>query len=50
MRRLKEFDAEIINHTFKAQNEITFNVRLSFTEKLLNHFKENNIQAEKTEL
>jgi uncharacterized YigZ family protein len=50
MRRLKEFDAEIINHTFSAQNEILFKIRLSFTEKLLGHFKQNNIQAEKITL
>jgi uncharacterized YigZ family protein len=50
MRRLKEFDTEIINHTFNAQNEITFNIRLSFTEKLLGHFKQNNIHCEKIKL
>jgi len=49
MRRLKEFDAEIINHTFSEQNEILFNVRLSFIEKLFSHFKQNNIHCQKTE-
>lgn len=49
MRRLKEFDAEIINHTFSEQNEILFKIRLSFIEKLLAHFKQNNIHCQKTE-
>ena len=47
MRRLKEFDAKIINHTFSQQNEILFTVKLSFTEKLLTHFKKNNIHCQK---
>lgn len=47
MRRLKEFDAEIINHTFNDQNEIVFSIRLSFSEKLLNTFKQNNIHCKK---
>ena len=50
MRRLKEFDAEIINHTFNEQNEITFTVRSSFAEKLITHFKQNNIHCEKIKL
>jgi uncharacterized YigZ family protein len=45
MRRLKEFDAQIINHTFNEENEITFSVRLSLLEKLLNNFKQNNIHC-----
>ncbi len=49
MRRLKEFGAEIINHTFSEQNEILFKIRLSFIEKLLAHFKQNNIHCQKTE-
>lgn len=43
MRYLKEYDAEIIEHTFHTQNEIVFNLRLSFTDKLFNLFKEHNI-------
>ena len=45
MRRLKEFDAQIINHTFNEENKITFSVRLSFLEKLLDNFKQNNIHC-----
>ena len=48
MRRLKEFDAVIINHTFNEKNEIDFSVRLSFSEKLLANFKQNNIHCKKT--
>ncbi len=43
MRFLKEYDTEIIQHTFQTENEIIFNIRLSFTEKLTNQLKENNI-------
>jgi uncharacterized YigZ family protein len=43
MRYLKEFDAEIVEHTFYTENEITFKIRQSFTEKLLTSLKENNI-------
>jgi len=47
MRRLKEFEAEIISHSFHTQNEIVFSVRLSFAEKLLLNFKQNNILCKK---
>ncbi|MGZ3864537.1 MAG: IMPACT family protein [Bacteroidia bacterium] len=47
MRRLKEADAEIINHSFNTQNEIIFSVRSSLAEKLLHHFKQNNILCKK---
>jgi len=43
MRYLKEFDAEIIEHTFDTENEIIFTIRLSFAEKLRTSLKENNI-------
>jgi len=45
MRRLKEHDAEIINHTFSEQNEVIFKIRLSFTEKLFTSLKQNNIHC-----
>lgn len=45
MRLLKEYDAEIVQHTFDTENEIIFNIRLSFTEKLINQLKENNINS-----
>ncbi len=45
MRYLKEYDAEIIEHTFDTENKIIFNLRLSFTDKLLNQLKENNINC-----
>ncbi|MHB8261544.1 MAG: IMPACT family protein [Bacteroidia bacterium] len=43
MRYLKEYDAQIIEHTFTTQNEIVFNLRLSFTDKLFDLLKEHNI-------
>jgi uncharacterized YigZ family protein len=43
MRYLKECDAEIIEHTFDTENEITFKIRQSFIEKLVTSLKENNI-------
>ena len=43
MRRLKEFDASVIKHTFEERNQITFEIRLSYAEKLLSLFKQNNI-------
>lgn len=45
MRQLKEFDAEIVEHTFDTENVITFKIRQSFTEKLLTSLKENNINC-----
>ncbi|MEO8759360.1 MAG: YigZ family protein [Bacteroidia bacterium] len=45
MRYLKEYDAEIVEHTFDTENKIIFNLRLSFTDKLLNQLKENNIHC-----
>ena len=45
MRFLKEYDAEIMEHTFHTENEIIFNIRLSFTEKLIEQLKENNINC-----
>jgi len=45
MRVLKEYDAEIIQHSFHTENEITFNIRLSFTERLISQLKENNINC-----
>ncbi|MGZ3866127.1 MAG: IMPACT family protein [Bacteroidia bacterium] len=47
MRRLKECDAGIINHAFYEKNEIIFSVRLSLAEKILQHFKQNNILCKK---
>lgn len=47
MRRLKEYDTEIINHAFHEQNEIIFSIRSSFAEKILHHFKQNNILCKK---
>jgi len=43
MRRLKELEAQIIKHSFSEKNEIIFEMRLSFAEKLLSLFKQNNI-------
>ncbi|MFI5141009.1 MAG: IMPACT family protein [Bacteroidia bacterium] len=45
MRYLKEFDAEIVEHTFDTENEIIFTIRLSFAEKLRTSLKENNINC-----
>ena len=45
MRYLKDYDAEIIEHTFDTENEIIFNIRLSFAEKLRTSLKENNINC-----
>ena len=43
MHYLKEFDAEIVEHTFDTENEIIFTIRQSFAEKLRTSLKENNI-------
>lgn len=43
MRRLKEFDAAILQHDFKERNEITFSMRLSNAEKLRSLIQQNNI-------
>ena len=45
MRYLKEFDVEILEHTFDTENEIIFTIRLSFAEKLRTSLKENNINC-----
>ncbi len=45
MRFLKDFDAQIVEHTFTTKNEIIFNIRLSHTEKLITQLKENNINC-----
>jgi uncharacterized YigZ family protein len=45
MRYLKEYDAEIVEHTFDTENEIIFTIRQSFTEKLRTSLKENNINC-----
>jgi len=45
MRFLKEYNTEIIQHTFDTENEIIFSIRLSFTKKLINQLKENNINC-----
>ena len=45
MRFLKDFDAQIVEHTFDTENEIIFNIRLSFTQKLIMQLKENNINC-----
>ena len=45
MRYLKEYDAEIVEHTFDTENEIIFNIRQSFAEKLRTSLKENNINC-----
>jgi len=46
MRRLKEFDARILEHAFNRQNEITFAMRLSFEEKLRSLIIKNNIPCQ----
>jgi len=45
MRYLKEFDAEIVEHSFDTENEIIFTIRQSFAEKLRTSLKENNINC-----
>ena len=46
MRFLKEYHAEIQSHTFDMQNEIIFNVRLNFADKLRTSLKEHNIHCQ----
>ena len=46
MRCLKEHEAQVLSHTFSTQNDIIFNVRLSFTDKLFTSLKENNINCQ----
>jgi len=50
MRRLKEFDATIVQHDFKEQHEITFSIRLSHAEKLRSLIQQNNIPCRLKEI
>jgi uncharacterized YigZ family protein len=45
MRFLKEYEAELVQHSFHTENEIIFNIRLSSKEKLIGQLKENNINC-----
>lgn len=46
MRRLKEFDAKILRHDFREQNEIVFSIRLSLADKLFRSIEKNHIPCQ----
>lgn len=50
MRRLKEYNADILEHAFHERNEITFSIRLSNAEKLRSLIVQNNIPCQLSEV